>query len=201
MSATAVPLAAAKAASALVQTHQCVTCRALPERPFDPADVEDGVEYRPRKPRPVVSGGPRSKVCKTHERAKERARKLTLRTGAKARTFGVPRAIQVALWEYQGSSCPCGRKRSTTIPAGVTLHHDRGLAREHPHPDEEGCLDCVACFLCPSCNRDVIGRLERTYRDYALVVAALRSLADYIADPPLRRLRTERPDLFEESAA
>ena len=53
--ATAVPQAAAKAAALLVATHRCVVCRELPERPFTKADVERGVDYRPRKPAAIVS--------------------------------------------------------------------------------------------------------------------------------------------------
>lgn len=200
-SATALPVAAEKAARALTRTHDCVRCRALPERPFDPADVEPEVEYRPKTPRPTVSGGPRSRMCKTHERAKRKAQRLTLRTGVKARKFGVPRAMQAALWVFQGSSCPCGRKRSVEIPAGVTLHHDRSAAMLHDHPDDEGCRWCVVAFLCQSCNRDVIGRLERTYRNYEQVVVALRALADTIEHPPLARLLRERPELLKEIAA
>jgi hypothetical protein len=181
--------------------HDCVVCRDLPLRPFDPADVDPEVEYRPAKALAIKSGKTkRSFRCHRHTHAKRKADSLTARTRAKAKSFGVPRAVQVALWEFQGRQCPCGRKRSQTIPEGINLHHDRVKARTHDHPDDQGCLDCVVVFLCVSCNRDVIGRLERTYAaDYQRIALALTTLAAVIIDRPLAQLLAERPDLLEKT--
>lgn len=201
MTSTITP-AAERAARLLVQAHGCMDCRALPVRPFDPADVEDGVEYRPAKPRPTVTGGPRSRRCTTHGRAAKRARQHTQRTADKATRYGVPRAVQVALWAFQGRQCPCGRKKAPTIPAGVALDHDHSqpcVGRDHP--EDRGCLRCVTGFLCAHCNRDIIGRLERACRgDRDRVIRALCDLADHIEAPPLARLLAERPDLLESAA-
>ena len=46
----------------LTPVHVCVACRALPARPFDPADVDPTQEDRPTGPRPTVTGGPPSPV-------------------------------------------------------------------------------------------------------------------------------------------
>lgn len=203
--ATTVPQAAAREARLLVETHRCIVCRGLPERPFTKADVVAGVDYRPRKPAAIVSGRTaRSFRCKRHERARKRAASFTQRTADKATRYGVPRAIQVALWEFQGCACPCGRKAAAEIPPGVTLDHwhDAPCILRGDHPENRGCVDCVTGFVCAHDNRETIGRLEQFYRgDRRHIVTALRALADHIADPPLRRLRRERPDLFEESAA
>lgn len=202
MTATTLPRAAAKAAALLVQTHQCVDCRALPERPFDPADVDPEQDYRPRKPAAVASGKTaRSFRCQRHTRARKREASARTRAYDKTRRFGLSAALQQALWEFQGCSCPCGRKRAPQVPPGVALDHDRVLARQHDHPDDDGCPACVSGFLCMSCNREVVGRLERTYRgDRFAIVWALRSLADQLADPPLRRLLASRPELLEGAA-
>lgn len=186
----------------LTPVHVCVACRALPVRPFDPADVDPTQEYRPTRPRPTVSGGPRSRVCRTHERAKLAAQRLTQRTADKATRYGVPRPIQVALWAFQGFSCPCGRKCSKVIPAGVTLDHAHAMpCVGRDHPENRGCLNCVTGFLCQHCNREILGRLEGSLKSRIAVVVALHNLADHINLPPMLRLRAERPDLFEESAA
>jgi hypothetical protein len=203
MTATITP-AADRAARLLVQAHGCVDCRALPVRPFDPADVEDGVQYRPKTPRPIAGGGPRSPRCTTHKRAKKRADSLRQRTADKATRYGVPRAVQVALWAFQGHQCPCGRKRSVEIPAGVTLDHvhTAPCILRGDHPENRGCLECVTQFVCSHCNREIIGRLEGAFRgDRDRVALALFNLATAVASPALARLLAERPDLRTESAA
>ena len=192
----------------LTETPQCHRCRKLPVRPFDPADREAGADYRPERPRKVVAGTTkRSFVCATHNRETKAHASFVARTGAKARTFGVPRAVQVALWEFQGRSCPCGRKRSKVIPAGVTLDHVHGAPCivRGDHDEKTGCMECVTGFLCTQCNRDTVGRLERSFQKLddprPAVAWALRSLADHLTDPPLARLLRERPELLKEIAA
>jgi hypothetical protein len=200
------PRAAARAAKLLVETHDCVDCRALPPRPFDPADVEEDVEYRPKKPLATVSGGPRSRRCHRHTHAAKRATSLTSRTRHKAKTYGIPRPLQVELWAFQGSACPCGRKRSKEIPAGVTLDHEHNAPCivRGDHAEKQGCIECVTGFVCAHCNTEIIGRLEGSFRKLddprAAVVAALAGLHTHVTDPPLRRLLAARPDLLEEAS-
>jgi hypothetical protein len=187
----------------LVATHQCVVCLDLPERPFDKADVDPAQDYRPRKPAAITSGKTkRSFRCLRHTRAKKKELSARTRAYDKTRRFGLSPQMQLALWMLQGAACPCGRKRSLDgVPPGVAIDHDRTLAREHDHPDEVGCLDCVSGFLCMSCNRDVVGRLERSFRgDRERIALALAALADQLINPPMRRLLAERPDLKELSA-
>lgn len=201
--ATTVPRAAAREARLLVDTHRCVVCRTLPERPFIKADVDPGQDYRPRKPAEIVSGKtPRSFRCKRHERARKVATSANQRAADKTYKFGLSRALQQALWEFQGCACACGRKRAPQVPAGVTLDHDHGaecIARGD-HPENRGCLGCCTGFLCRHCNRDIIGRLEAGKRTRADVAASLAGLHAHVTDPPLARLLAERPDLLESAA-
>jgi hypothetical protein len=63
-------------------------------------------------------------------------------------------------------------------------------------------MSCTTGYLCAHCNRDIIGRLEKACRnDRQRVAFGLLALGEFVTFPPLARLRAERPDLFEESAA
>lgn len=182
---------------------ECIDCAKLP--PY-----EDGARmgtFRPATLRKIADGcGPRSPRCVTHKRARKNAASLTSRTGAKAKTYGVPRPIQAALWEFQGRSCPCGRKRSKVIPAGVTLDHSHTAPCivRGDHSEKTGCLECVTGFVCSHCNREVIGRLECAFRKEddprAGVARGLAGLHAHVTDPPLPRLLAERPDLLEQAS-
>jgi hypothetical protein len=64
----------------------------------------------------------------------------------------------------------------------------------HDHPEEVACPECFRGFLCRGCNRDVIGVLSRGgRRSTAEVITSLRNLADYLEDPPMRRMLREGP--------
>lgn len=191
MSTTA-PARRTRAAAA----HVCVDCLALPGLHDQPPGYVGPV--RPVTPRPTT-GGPRSQRCATHKRAHERATKARARVARKVGKFRLPAELLLALWVAQGCACPCGNKRSPgEIPAGVTLdhNHDLAVAEQHDHPADEGCAGCVTGYLCPGCNRDVVGRLTRHRRGRDGVAAALRAIADHLDDPPLRRLLAQRPDLL-----
>jgi hypothetical protein len=187
----------------LTRTHDCVTCRNLPVRPFDPADVDPAQEYRPPRPRPIVAGGPRSRVCRTHERVKRRATRAASASARSRKRSGVDEETRQAVKAAQGDRCPCG---APLLPlSGKRLEpdadHDHELALLHDHPEEVACRECFRGFLCRHCNREVIGYLTNRWgRPTSEVVAALRALADYLEDPPMRRLLRERLRT-EESAA
>jgi hypothetical protein len=197
------PRAAARAAKLLVETHDCVDCRALPPRPFDPADVEEDVEYRPKKPLATVSGGPRSRRCHRHTHAAKRSTKVKAAAARSRKRSGVDEATRQAVKALQGDRCPCGAR---LLPlSGKRLEpdadHDHELAAEHDHPEDVACPECFRGFLCRHCNREVIGFLSHSgTRPTSAVIVALRSLADYLEYPPMRRLLAVRPDLLEESA-
>jgi hypothetical protein len=208
---SASPAAAGRLAKLLVQAHACCDCRELSARPFDKADREPGVEYRPDKPRPIraadASKGPRAaKRCDTHGRAYDRAQRAEAAAKRSRKRAGVDEETRQAVKALQGDRCPCG---APLLPrSGRRLEpnadHDHDLAALHDHPEEVACPECFRGFLCHHCNREVIGYLTNRWgRPTSEVAAALRNLADYLEDPPMRRLRRERPDLFpiEETAA
>jgi hypothetical protein len=192
---------------------ECVDCAKLPENPSPGAMTILVVEYRPKTPRKIdprsTDTHKASPRCTTHWRAWKNTSRLRSRTGHKAKTYGVPRELQVELWVFQGSSCPCGRKRSQRpqeIPPGVTLDHEHGAPCivAGVHDEKHGCLECVTGFVCSHCNQEVLGRLEGAFRRDPLprqrVAFALLALAAHVTDPPLRRLLAERPELKAISA-
>lgn len=179
------------------KVHVCVRCVALPEYGAVPGTPPP---YRPKTPRPIADGcTPRRPYCKTHQREAKRERLHNVRTKHKAAHYGVPRHVQVALWEFQGHRCPCGRKASPTIPAGVTLDHDHRApcVLRGDHPENRGCLECVTGFVCGHCNREILGRLEGALKDRDRVAAGLHLLAAHVTNPPLARLLAEQPELLE----
>lgn len=183
--------------------HPCIGCAALPPLPPG-APKPDGsytrAGYRPPKPRPTT-GGPRSQRCTEHRLAHRRATKATSAAGRKAARYGLTRDLQVALWVAQGRRCPCGARATDgdEPPSGVHTDHNHDLAAAHDHPDDRGCLDCVTGYLCPSCNRDIVGRLTGQ-RGRGNVAAALEQLAAFLRDPPLARLLAT-PDHEQDHAA
>lgn len=191
--------------------HACVDCRALPELPSAVAymrgDELAPPPHRPRTPRPAPHGGPRSRRCTTHERAHKRAQRGRAIVARKVVKFRLSAELLLVLWLFQGGACPCGAKRDPNkIPAGVTLDHNHELAAEHDHPDDEGCIGCVTGYLCPACNRDIVGRLTgRRFGNRAAgragALVALERLSTHLADPPLARLLRERPELLDAAPA
>lgn len=154
--------------------HVCVDCRALPALPDGPADIET-VEYRPVRPRPAPHGGPRSRRCTTHHRARKRAARAATHDAVVARTYGLARGEYAAALEYQGGACAICR-RATGKARRLAVDHD------HDTGDPRG-------LLCSPCNHDLLGRYG---------VEALRRAIDYLADPPIQRMRRE---LAEEAAS
>lgn len=184
---------------------ECVDCSRLPTLEQARKSLFLAVELRPKAPRKI---DPRSLEthktqprCTTHWLAWRKAQRARTRTGHKAKTYGVPREIQAILWEFQGSSCPCGRKAAEEIPAGVTLDHEHRAPCivRGDHDEKTGCLECVTGFVCAHCNKEIIGKLEGAFRKRDdprnAVFTALVALAAHVVDPPLRRLLAERPDL------
>jgi hypothetical protein len=142
-----------------VKTHRCIDCIADP-----PATV-----------RPIVDGGgPRSQRCATHARAAlKRRRVLAARTRARARS-GLTDEELDELHAFQDGRCPCGRPFRKQ-PCRDHCHYK---AREHDHPEDRGCRDCMRGLLCGLCNQFI--------DKYS--AAGLRALADYRDNPPWQRL-------------
>lgn len=147
--------------------HECVDCAALP------------VDDRPLRPRPAVHGGPRSRRCVTHWRTHRKAQKQRAATQRIARVYGIDEDEQAELWAFQGERCPCGRK-PTRRP---DTDHDHGCCS-----GPTSCGECVRGMCCRACNTYVLGRYN---------ARQLRALADYLDNPPMRRMRAAR---LEETA-
>lgn len=89
-------------------------------------------------------------------------------------TYGITSEQYWALYEAQGGVCAiCQRAKGTAR---------RKLSVDHNHKTGE-----VRGLLCGPCNRDVLGHL----RDDP---AALRRGADYLENPPARRVLTSGPE-------
>lgn len=171
---------------------ECVDCAQLPSPPEGERLTQAQLQaYRPRTPRPIAGGGPRSMRCRTHLRAHERAKKAARGATRKQAVYGVSRDEQDELWIFQGERCPCGRAPGM-----------RGPETDHDHaccPAGGSCGQCVRGFLCWSCNREILGRLENLYREApegasTAAAHALMRLAMHLLDPPLARMRRgEKP--------
>lgn len=122
--------------------------------------VADGVTTN----RPAPHPGPR---CVTHHRAKTKQRKAVVHEQRVQTVYGLGHGEYERLYEYQGRVC-AGCLRAT----GKV----KRLAVDHNHATLE-----VRGLLCGPCNR-LIGY----YRDDP---ATFLRLAEYLTDPPARRMR------------
>lgn len=134
---------------------------------------KDCPQGAPRRPAPYP--GPR---CATHHRERQRAARRRAHRLYVARTYGIQPEAYDRLYEAQGGRC--------AICATATGRTKR-LAVDHDHVTGE-----VRGLLCGPCNR-MIGRL----RDSA---AALARAADYLLDPPARRILARKDQPREETA-
>jgi hypothetical protein len=134
-----------------------VDCRKLPP------------EEQPKKPRPVVEdeGGPRSRRCSTHLRARRVHRKAKLHATYVKKTYGLPEGFYDALREHQDGKC-AGCQRATGA--------SKRLAVDHDHKKPEGSIESVRGLLCATDNW-----ILRAVRDDP---EHLRRLARYLETPP-----------------
>lgn len=135
---------------------------------------------RPHRVRPT-DAAPRRPRCATHLRAERKRAKAAAHATYVTRTYGISKEFQAALWEFQGKACPCGRQ-PTRFP---DTDHDHRLAREHDHPVNQACEECMRGLCCRACNTYVLGRYSPTQ---------LRALARYLEDPPAQRLLVSLDD-------
>jgi hypothetical protein len=142
--------------------RECIDCAKLPEG------------ERPREWRPIDKrSGPRTPRCYTHMTIFLTAQKVRQAARKAEQRYGLTPDDEAELLFEQAGLCPCGNKVKDR-------DHDHELAQAHDHPRERACKACMRGLLCASCNRHILGRGYDSTR--------LRALADYLDDPPARRL-------------
>ena len=112
---------------------ECAKCAELPYLPDDwPASMtaeNHALQYRPRKPRPVVYGQTKpSRRCATHRREDQRAARLRRSEAHVLRTKGLTPEQYDALYEAQGRKCALPRCRATGKVKRLAVDHDRDMA-------------------------------------------------------------------------
>jgi|GEM_PF-6267044 len=160
---------------------ECKECRALPYLEPGTEPVPDK-QYRPRVRRPLAkdkSGklvpGPR---CTTHTRAKRAVDSAASHARRVVKTYGISSEFYWQLYEFQKGMCYiCERAYGKSKRLAVDHNHSCTA----DHPAENACTLCVRGLLCTMCNRKIVGHL----RDDP---AAFRRGAEYLEDPPARRL-------------
>lgn len=181
---------------ARLAVHACTVCAGLPVRPFDERDVDPAAEYRPARPRPAPHGGPRSRRCSTHERARARATRARSRDVRRARLYSLDPVSRAALVDVQGGVCPICGCGLDAAPDG----RERRSATDHDHgccPEPPTCGRCTRGILCARCNGQLLGALAAMPGGELL--AAWRVLA-YLLDPPAVRLRREQGAQGQDAA-
>lgn len=158
-----------------MKAHVCVDCLALP------------TPERPKTPRPAPHGGPRSRRCVTHWRARRRADRMKARVKTSQKVYGLAPDDRADLIALQDGKCPiCGRGLDMDNRGrfGRTAHdHDHDLAREHDHLENQACPECLRGLTCGWCNRELLPRID---------LEAARRLVAYYENPPMARLRAAR---------
>ena len=142
--------------------RECIVCAALP-------DGERPREWRKIDPR----SGPRKPRCYTHLEAALKAARERAAARKTEQRYGITAEDEAELLFEQSGLCPCGNKVRDR-------DHDHELARHHPHARDRACKACMRGLLCANCNRFILGRGYDQIK--------LRALADYLDDPPARRL-------------
>lgn len=154
---------------------ECKDCKLLPigERPTKPRPIYIiKKKGRPDQPAP----GPR---CYTHYIAYRDATRVRNHGRRVASIYGITIEFYWELYEFQGGKCYiCERAYGKT--KRLAVDHDHSCTTGHDK--EVACQECVRGLLCTMCNRKIVGHL----RDDP---AAFRRGAEYLENPPARRLR------------
>ncbi len=107
--------------------------------------------------RPIVGGGPRTPLCRTHVRARRKKASAARHEAHVARTFSLPTGMYQKLYEAQGGLCAiCGL---TTGASGKS----KRMPVDHDHkccPGPTSCGKCIRGLVCGKCN-EILGY----YRD------------------------------------
>lgn len=130
--------------------------------------------------RPAPHPGPRCASC---HRVELRRRRLAAAGRRVERDFDISPELYDELYEFQGGKC-YGCRRATGASKRLAVDHDHTAALRHGHDPKKGCRECVRGLVCSTCN-DILAH----FRDDP---AAFERMADYLRDPPFRRLMAAR---------
>lgn len=137
--------------------HICVDCAALPDH------------EQPRTPRPAYHGGPRSKRCASHFRARQKVQRAEAAEKRVQRVYGLEPGEYERLLAFQGGTCAFPRCKATGRRRRLAVDHD------HDTGEPRG-------LLCYPHNFDLLGKYVKDLQD----------ALDYLADPPARQYRRGR---------
>jgi hypothetical protein len=96
------------------------------------------------------------------------------------KVYGLAPGEYARLLELQGGRCAIPGCRANGTRKRLAVDHDHDLARQHDHPDDQACRDCVRGLLCSPHNYDLLGRFA----------GDLHAALAYLDAPPARRLRS-----------
>jgi hypothetical protein len=99
--------------------------------------------------------------------------------------YGLSKVKRAELMALQGGVCPiCNRALDYSHGRyRRTAHdHDHDLARQHDHPENQGCPDCLRGLTCGWCNTELLPRID---------LAAAERLVAYYRQPPMALLRQQ----------
>jgi hypothetical protein len=131
------------------------------------------VPPRAGKPRACPYPGPR---CKSHHYLRRRALRLAAAQKRVQQRYGLTPEQYDALYESQGGVCAGCKRAKGTGRRRLAVDHDHALAKQHDHPDDVACPQCVRGLLCARCN-DVMAHVRD---DPALLIG----MANYLIEPP-----------------
>lgn len=143
-----------------MKTPTCVDCLA-----------EGVTAYRP------ITSGTRKPRCATHTRATKKQAQLNAHGRTVERGYGITQEQYWAIYAAQGGRCALCQI-ATGKAKRLAVEHDHDLAKNHDHPVDQGCPECIRGLACGRCNRYGVP-LNRA--------SILRAL-NYLHDPPARKV-------------
>lgn len=177
---------------------ECLRCAELPLaltraylESLAMGDADTDPYFGPRRPWPPRKIHPKATpgkpLCGEHWREDRSAKRQANRVRTSRTVYGLDPEDRADLLVLQDGKCPiCGRglDEDNRGRLRATAHdHDHDLAREHDHPEDKGCPECMRGLTCGWCNTELLIRID---------LAAAERLVAYYRDPPMAQLRRAR---------
>lgn len=128
-----------------------------------------GLEVAPKVPRPAPHGGPRSRRCTTHQRRFVKAVRAKRADARVVKVYGLAPGEYEELLAFQGGTCAIPNCRARGVVKRLAVDHDHATG-------------AVRGLLCGPHNYELVGKYAKD----------LQAGLDYLADPPMARLRASR---------